>query len=410
MSDLSPTQTLMSHREFRLLASGQLLSALGDGAALVAISFALMHATGSISALGWVLGARYSCLGALLLYSGVLADRMPRRPLLIGSDLSRFTAQAALALLLVTGHAGLVACIALQAAYGAAEAFSTPAFRGLVPQIVPPELFRQANVVGEITLNTSRVIGPALGGLLVMVAGASGAIAFDAATFLLSALLVAQMRPPGTPRGSSSTWPNWAATRTDFAQGWAAVRERRWLWTSILTFTVYGAMTVPATWVLGPAASWRGLGGVAGWSALTSAFGAGALVGSLVMLQIQMRRPALILMAALTLAALRPVTFVSGWNLPTIAAYSFIAGAAIATAGVVWFTLLQSHLPSSHMSRVGAIDDFGTYLLTPLGYFFAAPFATVLGLTPALILLTIVPVAACLTTMTIPDIRRLDWG
>lgn len=200
MSDLSPTQTLMSHREFRLLASGQLLSALGDGAALVAISFALMHATGSISALGWVLGARYSCLGALLLYSGVLADRMPRRPLLIGSDLSRFTAQAALALLLVTGHAGLVACIALQAAYGAAEAFSTPAFRGLVPQIVPPELFRQANVVGEITLNTSRVIGPALGGLLVMVAGASGAIAFDAATFLLSALLVAQMRPPGPPR------------------------------------------------------------------------------------------------------------------------------------------------------------------------------------------------------------------
>jgi MFS family permease len=146
------------------------------------------------------------------------------------------------------------------------------------------------------------------------------------------------------------------------------VLGHRWLWSSILTFTIFGALTIPAAWVLGPATSWRGLGGVTGWSALTSAFGAGALVGSFVALQLNTRRPGVVLMAALIVAALRPATFVSGWSLPVIAAYSFLAGAAMAAAGVIWYTLLQTMLPSSVLSRVSAIDDFGTYLLTPIGH------------------------------------------
>ena len=101
---------------------------------------------------------------------------------------------------------------------------------------------------------------------------AAGAVAVDAATFVVSALLLSRMRVPWTASTVRTS------VREELVEGWAVVRGRRWLWTSILTFTMFGALTIPAVWVLGPAMSWRGLGGVAGWSALTSAFGAGALV------------------------------------------------------------------------------------------------------------------------------------
>lgn len=242
-----------------------------------------------------------------------------------------------------------------------------------------------------------------LGGLLVIAIGTGGAIALDAVSFLVSAVLVSRIRVSTPTRGSRSS------VRGELAEGWAVVATHRWLWSSILIFTIFGALTIPAAWVVGPATAWRGLGGVAGWSALTIAFGAGALVGSYVALQLDARRPGLILMAAPLVAALRPATFVSGWPLSVIAAYCFIAGAAMAVAGVVWHRLLQSMLPPSVLSRVSAIDDFGTYLLTPVGYFGAAPFAATVGLSPALVLLAVVPAGACLAAMggprTAPPLR-----
>lgn len=392
----------LSHRNFRLLASGQLVSALGDGVALVAVSFALLESTGSISTLGWVLGARYGCLGTFLLLGGVWGDRASRCRILVFSDLSRALAQGMLAAMFLLGHAPFWALIVLQAGYGTAEAFFSPAIRGLIPQTVDRQHLRAANAVGEVTFNAARVIGPALGGLLVIAIGTASAIALDAVSFLVSAALVSRMRVTHVaPTARSSVL-------VELAEGWNVVLQHRWLWSSILTFTIFGALTIPASWVLGPATSWRGLGGVAGWSALTSAFGAGALVGSFVALQLNPRRPGLVLMAALMVAALRPATFVSGWPLSVIAAYCFIAGAAMAAAGVIWYTLLQSLLPSSVLSRVSAIDDFGTYLLTPIGYFGAAPFAAAVGLTPALVLLAVVPAGACLAAMAVPELRRLD--
>lgn len=402
MSDVSSVWEALSHRNFRLLASSQLISALGDGVALVAVSFALLESTGSISTLGWVLGARYGCLGTFLLLGGVWGDRASRCRILVFSDISRALAQGALAAVLLFAHTPFWSLMALQAGYGTAEAFFSPAVRGLIPQTVDQQHLRAANAVGEVTFNAARVIGPALGGLLVIAIGTEGAVALDAVSFLLSAVLVSRIHVRTPARTAPSS------VRLELAEGWSVVLRHRWLWSSIVTFTIFGALTIPAAWVLGPATSWRGLGGVAGWSALTSAFGAGALVGSLVALQLDARRPGLVLMGALMVAALRPATFVSGWPLPVIASYCFLAGAAMAVAGVIWYTLLQTMLPSSMLSRVSAIDDFGTYLLTPIGYFGAAPFAAAVGLSPALVLLAVVPAAACLVAMAVPEVRRLD--
>ena len=401
-----PTRTVrrgpLAYPAFRVLASAQLLSAIGDGISLIAVTFALIEVTGSAYALGLVLGARYVTLGALLMFGGVLGDRADRRLLMVRSDLVRGASQAALAAMLFTGHFHLWLLVPLQVLYGAGEAFSMPAARSVVPQTVPGHCLRAANAVLETGFSASRVVGPAVGGLIVIVAGPSGGIALDAATFVASAALVVRLRVRPVAPGPH------AAVLAELRDGWVVVCRQRWLWVSILTFTVAGALTVPAVFVLGPIASWHGLGGEGGWTVLTSCFGAGAVLGGYLGLRVGPARPGVVLMVALALASARPATFVLGWSLPTVAAFSFVGGAGMSVAAVVWETVIQTRLPQSVLARVCAIDDFGTYLLTPVGYFGAAPFAAHVGLTPSLVLLAVVPVGACALALGVPAVRGLS--
>lgn len=401
-----PRETLgagpLAYPAFRLLAGAQLLSAIGDGISLIAVTFALIEATGSAYALGLVLGARYVTLGVLLMFGGVLGDRVDRRLLMVRSDLVRGFSQAALAVMLFTGHFHLWLLVPAQVMYGAGEAFSSPAARSVVPQTVPRHCLRAANAILETAFSTSRVIGPAIGGLIVIGTGPSGGIALDAATFMASAALVLRLQLPPGAVGSR------APVLAELRDGWLVVCRQRWLWVSIVTFTVAGALTVPAVFVLGPLASWQGLGGEGGWTVLTSCFGAGAVLGGYLGLRIGPAVPGVVLMVALALAAARPATFVLGWSLPTVAACSFVGGAGMSIAAVVWETVVQTRLPPSMLARVCAIDDFGTYLLTPIGYLGAAPLAAHLGLTSTLVLLAAVPVAACALSLCVPELRGLS--
>lgn len=396
---------VLSRRNFQLLFSAQLISALGDGATLVAASFAVLEITGSFSAVGWVLAARYLPLSAILLVGGVFADRASRRKIMIASNAARAMAQAVLAILLLTGRATLWHCLLLQSVYGIAEAFFEPAAAGLVPQIVPAHQLQEANSFGQIASTMSRTVGPAIGGILVVRSGAGGAVAVDAVSFAVAAVLIARISSSPPPERSDRV----ESVLKDALEGWREVRKRPWIWLSVMNFTLMATLTIPAVLVLGPALSWRGLGGVAGWSALTTAFGVGALVGGLLAMRLQLRRPGLVLMAMLIVAALRPALFVSGARLPWIAAYVFVAGVATATAGVVWATLLQRHLPATVLSRVSAMDDFGTTALTPVGYVIAAPIAAAVGLDQAVLLLAALPVAVALGCLCTPTIRSLAW-
>lgn len=392
----------LSYPAFRVLAGAQLLSAIGDGISLIAVTFALIEATGSAYALGLLLGARYVTLGALLMFGGVLGDRVDRRVLMVRSDLVRAFSQAAFAGMLFTGHFHLWLLVPLQIMYGAGEAFSMPAARSVVPQTVPQHCLRAANAVLATGFSASRVIGPAIGGLIVIVTGPTAGIVLDAATFMASAALVLQLRVRAVSVGPP------APVLADLRDGWLVVCRQRWLWVSILTFTVAGALTVPAVFVLGPLASWHGLGGEGGWTVLTSCFGAGAVLGGYLGLRVGPARPGVVLMFALALAVVRPATFVSGWSLPTVVACSFVGGAGMSVAAVVWETVIQTRLPQAMLARVCAIDDFGTYLLTPIGYFGAAPLAAHFGLTSTLVLLAAVPLATCALALCVPEVRGLS--
>jgi MFS family permease len=95
----------LRERPFRLLFMGQAASLLGDGMVSVALAFAVLGLTGSATDLGIVLAARTIPLVAFLLAGGVSADRLPRRALMVTTDLVRLAAHGAMAALLIAGEA-----------------------------------------------------------------------------------------------------------------------------------------------------------------------------------------------------------------------------------------------------------------------------------------------------------------
>ena len=123
---------VLKERNFRRFFIGQSTSLLGDGMVGVALAFAVLDITGSPADLGYVLAARSIPLVAVLLIGGVIADRFPRRRIMVTADVARFAGQAAMATLLISGQARIWELAALQVLHGAATATFNPASTGTV--------------------------------------------------------------------------------------------------------------------------------------------------------------------------------------------------------------------------------------------------------------------------------------
>ncbi|MFD0327721.1 MFS transporter [Streptacidiphilus monticola] len=159
----------------------------------VALAFAVLDASGRPGDLGIVLAARMVPLLAFLLVGGATADRFSRRTVLIAANLGSGLTQGVVAALLLSGHYALGAVAALEFLNGSLAAFTTPALRGLVPELVPKDELRQANSLLASVSNAAKVFGPSVSGVLVAASGGGTAIAWDAASYLLAAACLTRL-------------------------------------------------------------------------------------------------------------------------------------------------------------------------------------------------------------------------
>lgn len=393
---------VLRHREFALLFAGQAVSALGDRIVLVAAPFAVLSLPGaSPTDVGVVLGANAVAFALFVLVGGVVSDRLPRRLTMLGSDAVRALVQGTTAALLLTGHASVPRLAVLQLVYGAAEAFFRPAALGMVPQVVGPGEEQSANALLSLSLNVSMVVGPAAAGLLVAALGPGATLAVDAATFVGSALSLLLLRPRPVPLATSSTF------RAQLVEGWRHVRGRSWVWTTLLAFSAYHALVLPAIWVLGPKYAQDHRGGSAAWGVISSGFGAGAVVGSVLALRWRPRRPGLVIGTTLAVASAQAAVVTS--HVPTllVAAAEAVTGVGVALCFTVWETALQQRIPAQAQSRVSSFDHLVSVALMPVGYALVGPLADAAGLRPTAVGLTAVSATVCLVVALSRPLRRL---
>ena len=392
----------LRERDFRFLFSGRLTSLMGSAIAPVALAFAVLDLTGSPTSLGIVLAARSIPQVLFLLVGGVLADRLPRQLVMVGANVVSGAAQGAVALLLLLGVAEVWHLVVLEIVAGASSAFFFPASQGIIPQTVPPRILQEANVLLRMSMSSTTIVGAAAGGVLVAAVGSGWALAFDAATYLLAALLLARIRIPRSVRIEATN------ALAELRDGWREFSSRTWLWTIVAAFGFMNAAHAGASNVLGPTIAREELGGAAAWGFILSAEAAGLVAGGLLMLWLRPQRILLVGCSAMILLLPGLLLLSIAAPVVVIAAAYLLAGVGIEIFGVFWDMSLQQNIPQEKLSRVYSYDALGSFVLIPLGLVVAGPLAEALGADETLWLAGGVVTVCVAGMLLVRDVRTLE--
>src|SRR5947209_584379 len=264
-------------RNFRLFFTGQLISNSGNWLSMVALTLLVLHLTNSGVAVGLVAACQFGPILVLSAFAGLVADRSNKLRLLKTTQIGEMCQSLVLAGLAFMNHPPLWALYVTAAGGGCLLAFDNPVRRSFVTEMVPEEDVANAVTLYSALVNTSRIFGPALAGLLVVTLGYGWAFTIDAISYLavLAALWIMHTdelrRVPVTPRGKGQV-----------REGLRYVRSLPELWIPFVLLAVVGTPRYNFT-VVFPLFVEHGLGGSdAAYTLVYTVFSAGALVGALI--------------------------------------------------------------------------------------------------------------------------------
>lgn len=379
-------------RAFRLFFCAQSLSWLGSSMTPVALSLGLLDLGRDLTSLSVVMAANSIPMVLLLLLGGVVADRLPRAVVLVSSHLVAGVTQSVVAWWFIRGGGDLGPLVVASALNGAASAFTGPALRGVLTELVHPEAISRANALRATSRNLFRLAGPGAAGVLVSTAGAGWALGIDAACTLGAALLLVAMgrgirardgrgREAGGVAGQSGQRGPGSALRGvwhDLALGCRAFASRQWLWVVTASF-FWTNLLLGAVWlVLAPALA-RDSIGEAAWGMVLSFRAAGLVAGGALAYRWRPRRP---LVVGQLLTVPFGVCFLilgAGAPVAVLAGSTLVAGIGAAIAGVLWESAMQRHVPGDQLSRVASIDMLGSFAAVPIGQLLAPVLASHFG-------------------------------
>ncbi|HEX6740142.1 MAG TPA: MFS transporter, partial [Vicinamibacteria bacterium] len=265
-----------SYREYRLLWIGAFLSSLGTWTQDVALAWLIYTLMGNPFYLGLHTFLGQAPLIAFMLVGGAMADRVDRRAILIASNVLQMTFAAALGLLYVTGHLGIVAILAAAFLTGLAQSQSAPTYQAVLTSVVPPPQIPHAVALNSLQFNLSRAIGPVIAGVLLARGGTGTCFAVNTVSFvavIIAAALIRLPPPPTAPAGETLRQSLNAGFRFVIRHPTLSVLTLMGAAGSFLAFPLITYLPVMARDVL--------QSGATGYSMLLTSFGVGAIVGAL---------------------------------------------------------------------------------------------------------------------------------
>ncbi|WP_018351503.1 MFS transporter [Longispora albida] len=388
--------------KFRLLLSARVINTFGSAVAPIALAFAVLDLTGSATDLGLVVGTRMILNVIFLLYGGIIADRLPRHLILVGSSALSALTQGAIAALILTHSATIPLLVALAAVNGVSAALTGPASGAIVTQVLPAECRQQGNAILRFGHTSAMVVGAPLGGLAIAYTSPGWGVAADAMTFAISGALFAILKVAPAPAAADRGESTFAQLRT----GWREFIARDWLWSVVLGFMVMNAAGSAALMVLGPVLA-KDTIGVKSWGLVLGAETAGMAVGALIAMRLRVRRLLLLGVVCTSSMALIPFALAFAPRLVVLVPVAFFAGVCIEQFGVAWETTMQEHVPEDMLARMYSYDMLGSFMAIPIGQMTAGPIADVAGISPTLAGLGAVMVVAALAMLIPRGVRTL---
>lgn len=394
-------------RAFGLLWAGQTISRFGDFLFQVSLAWWVLEKTGSATVMGTVLIFSLVPMLVFVLLGGVAVDRLPRIPLMLGSDLARGAIQSVVAVLAFAQVLEVWHILITSVLFGIVDAFFQPAYVALVPEVTPAEDLPSANALTSLSMQIGRIAGPALSGLLIAFGGTAIAFAVDAATFFISALFLLPLLKVALPRPMpEAVFSIWH----DLRAGIGIVVGLPWLWITmtmqaLTNVTLAGPFQVAIPFLVddhfGGDARMLGL--------LYAAFPVGYVIGGVWLgRQARIRHRGWIVYVGTGVAGLGMLAI----GLPITIAGALIAavvnGAALEMGALIWTNTLQELVPNERLGRIASIDMLATYALIPVGFALAGWATNAFGAATVCILGGAITAAVAGLGLLHPAIRHLD--
>jgi predicted MFS family arabinose efflux permease len=345
----------LGHRDFRLLLGGQAISNTGDwlyNVSLIVFVLDVTHSGTWVAATNLVRFLPYVLFGT---FGGVIADRYDRKRVMIGTDLARAVVMTGLAFVAAARGPAIVA-IALATASTTFSSAYEPSSRAAMPTLVGEDDLAAANTLISTIENVALALGPAIGGVLLVLGSPAIAFGVNAASFIVSAALTASIRTSLVPTAAEE------GTAASFGErvsaGFTAIRSSRtaqMLLAMSIAFTIYYGQEI----VLFALAS-RQLFGIGddGLAFLWASIGLGGILTAGVTSRIARRPRQATILGVTSLLSAIPIMVLSGFHSPVFV-YPIVAieGAAVIVADVVFITMLQRSVSGDVLGRVFGIMD-----------------------------------------------------
>ncbi len=392
-------------RPFRLYFAGQVASASGTFVQQTAIGWLVLRLTGSAAELGLVLAA--GGVPSLLFgpWGGTVADRVNLRRLLIGTQTAYGVLAGVLWALAVAGRATVPVIIAISVASGVVAIVDSPARQAFVGSLVTPEQLSSAVSLNGVVMNSARVVGPALAGVLIVTIGTTPCFAVNALSYVAVIAALVMLRPlRHSARGRRLTG--------GVREGLRYAVSRQQLWLPLVMMALVGLLAFNFPVILPVLARQTFHGGGGTYGLLSTMLSIGSVAGSLGVGLIRHPRRQYLMAAALAFGVFLAAT--AGAPDIAVACLTLLAtGGAAYSLVTLCSTTLQLHSSAAYRGRIMALWVYVYIGTSPVGSIITGTIISAAGVRAALLTgaaacLIVAAIAARVRTPPHPDTALTD--
>ena len=372
---LSRTFESLAIFNYRVFWLGQLVSVSGTWMQSTAQAWLVLKMTNSPLALGTVTMLQFLPVTVLTLFGGVLADRLPKRKVVFCTQTVTALQALLLAVLVLTNTVQLWQIYALALLLGVVNAFDNPTRQAFVVELVGKEHLQNAIALNSSLFNSARVIGPAIGGIVITAVGIGQAFLFNGLSFIPLIVGLLFLWPGqfyAVPQPQRGNMFRQLAAGVRYAAGTPEVLL------ILMTMAVMGTFGYNFNTILPLIAKYVLHAGAFGLGILTSALGIGSLIAALGVASARRTSHAVLLGAAALFSVVLTLVGLSPW-LPLTLALLVLLGAASIVFSASANTRLQLTTPPELRGRVMSLYFLLFAGTTPIGGFLVGVLATRMG-------------------------------
>lgn len=400
---------LIVSRAFRALWIGNSLSVFGSSITSVIVPIIVYSLTHSTVTMGLIMTAYMLPNVIILPFAGMIVDKVNRAGLMRTADIIRcllaFTVMACGLANLLTVHLFMIIAVFL----GLMDGLFQPAFSAMRATVFVPEIRTSANALNQLTIQGMRLLGPAIGGLIIGISSAPVGFGVDGLTFLVSFVCLLFLTKEGKVGKTGSSLKKTSFLHECFA-GIHVIRENTWLWVTILAFSFINICTTGIIAILIP---WlinvdQHLPSYV-YGLVMSGDAAGAALAAFIFgMRKTWHRRGLIAYGGVGISGLVLLFMPLTHSTYLLIGLMILEGGGLMTFGLIWETSLQELVAPEAFGRVASLDMLGSFALLPAGFLFTGWFASSIGGSAAIIILGALVVLSTVFILFIPGIRKFD--